>query len=218
MMRFLRVAAVALLGVAGCAPAAPSNGGGPTTAPTIDLTPLPSWHPRSPGVRTGAVVGGNELYLYLWAGGDGDGPAYFESGWLDPSTGEVTDGPAAPATGGTSAAVGTSGFLAIYQAAFVGYPLLEWGALRGTPASIVVEADGRTSQATFSDCSCGQEITFFWLWRQGEPVPTNTPADCGQTMPGPEELYPLITAKAAGGAVLASARLRGPGGGQYCDG
>jgi hypothetical protein len=209
---------VAVVGpVVGCAANGPGSPAGPTTVPTVEVTPQPSFHPVGPGVRTGVVVGDDELVIYFAAGGDGSGPPWLYSTWFNPVTSMFSQWPMRPdgtpvhQLTGTSAVVGARAFQHIEQLAFVGYPLVEWGVIRARPARIVVEADGVSTEATFTPWPVDANVTIFWLRRWGEPNPTDTPAGPGLWLPLPPEYYPLVVAYDAAGRVIDSTRLRDGG-------
>jgi hypothetical protein len=210
------VVSALLAGVVGCSVATTAHGGGgPTSAPTFELTPQASAHAIGPGVRSGVVIGGAELYFYAWSAGS---QTVVDSGWLNPATGSQDAAPGVqPTSVGGPGRGARAPFDWVNEFAYPGYPLLDWGALRGTPGQIVVEADNQRWNATFAGCSCGEDITYFWLQRSGEPGPRPSQPSCGlATLPA--DLYPLLTAYAADGSVMASIRLQTFGEGPYCDG
>ena len=221
------VAAVAtamavLAAVVGCAAETSDRPGGLTPPLTVELTPSPSWHPVGPAVKTGIVVGDAELIIYFWAGGDGTGTPHLEADWLDARTSAVLDRPrdadgmAVEVRGGGSAyGEPDSPFIGIYQIAFVGHPIIEWGAIRGRPARIVIESDGRATEARFTRWPHDEDVTIFWLQRPGDPMPADTPIGNGATRPLPPEYYPLVTAYDDADHVIDSQRIRGIGGGPY---
>jgi hypothetical protein len=196
--------------------------GGPVPAQTFYPSPRPSWHPVGAGVRTGIVVGSTELVVYFWAGGDGHGPPHLESGWIDPTTSAMSDWPLRPDgtpvrdLGGGSAnlreaTASPTAFLGVFQASFEGYPLVEWGVIRARPARIVVEARGGVTEARFTPWPHDEGVTFFWLQRLGEPMPTHTQVGEGTWRPLAPQLYPLVTVYDGLGRVIDSVRIRPPG-------
>jgi hypothetical protein len=204
------VASAVLAGVVGCSVATTVNGGGgPTSAPTFEFAMQPSAQPIGPGVRTGIVIGGAEMYFYSWRGtSGGDSRSVIAYGWLNPTTGTLNAAPTVQPSsiGGPGLAAGKP-FDFASEDAYPNYPLLDFGALRGTPGKIVVEADNQRWNATFTGCSCSEDITYFWLQRPGEPGPRPSLPSCGlATLPA--DLYPLLTAYATDGSVMASIRLQ----------
>lgn len=217
------VTAMALLAIAvGCAAESMDRGGGLTPPLTVELTPSPSWHPVGPAVKTGIVVGDAELVIYFWAGGDGTGTPTLTGGWLDARTSAVLvrprDADGVEVTvrgGGTAYGYSDSPFIGIHQVAFVGHPLIEWGAIRGRPARIVIESDGQATAASFTRWPHDEDVTIFWLQRSGDPMPEDTPIGDGAVRPLPPEYYPLVTAYDDAGEIIDSQRIRGTGGGPH---
>lgn len=157
-------------------------------------------------VPTGIVVDGQELILYFW--GSGSGLPYLDTAWREVSSGRVSDhGPWA----GTSFLDGDDGFVYLYQMVLTDRTLVEFGSFNGAVSKIVCDDHGSVVEARFAQWSRDRSVTIFWLHRRGDPVPENTPAGEGRTVPLAPVRYPLISAYDQAGRVIGATRLRPPG-------
>ncbi|GAA2371416.1 hypothetical protein [Dactylosporangium salmoneum] len=198
-----------LLALSACAGTADgSRPGGPVTPSSIPIDIGPSARVTGNTMPTGIVVDGKELVLFFW--GASDSPVFAQA-VRDTRTGAVSQD-VGMCRGGTGSDLRPP-FLALQQCVATDGSLIEFGAFRGEAARVTSQAEGTTTEASFARWD-QDTVTVFWLRRQGKPAPEDIFfPDRGETSPGPEAQYPLVTVYNAKGKAVASARIR-PGMGQ----
>jgi hypothetical protein len=175
--------------------------GGPVTPSPIAITVNPSALPVGATMPTGITVAGREMILYFW----GNSP-YLAAAWRDVTTGVITD--ELPGSWVVFAESSDPAILRLDQLVAPDRTLVEYGAVRGAVGLIVCEDNGIRVEAQFTPWSEDAAVTVFWLRRQGSPVPHNTPAGPGRTVPLEPERYPLLTVYGTDGRVSATSRIR----------
>lgn len=224
LLAALLVAATAACGDPGQIPHAAGHTDAPTIhVPAVNDGNLNSWaESTGDGVRTGIVVNGLELVLFLWGSFPSGNPA-LDTVWYNDATSEFSGWPILSEEFRSRAGNGEirdTPFIALHQFSFPNDPLVDYGLIRARPARITVEDGGQLFEAWFTSWNHDEEFTLFWVQRPGQPIPDSTPTtdpnrpECTIWAPAEPERYPLVTAYDIAGDVIASARIRPQGGGQ----
>ena len=206
-MRRLAVVLALVLLPTGCAAGVGSDWvGGPVTPSHVPITYWPSAMPVGETMPTGIVITGQEMVLYFW----GANQPYLDVAWRDRATGAVHDAPGAAVR--TTICDASPPWLALYELSSPDGVVVDFGAVRAPVARVADEYKGSTVDAKFTRWTADPSITVFWLRRPGGPMPSNSDLGADRTIPRAPELYPLVTAYADDGHMLASSRVRSLGG------
>src|SRR5262245_50542094 len=155
---------------------------------------------------TGIYLGGQEMVLYFW----GPNQPYLDVAWRDRTSGAVHDQPGLDIL--TTVCGASAPWLAVYELTSPDGIVVDFGAVRASVASISADYKGSTVDAKYARWTADRAVTVFWLRRPGGPMPSNRQLGGDRSVPLAAELYPLLTAYAADGHVLATTRVRSLGG------
>jgi hypothetical protein len=207
MRRFAVVASVLVLGLSGCATGGPSDWvGGPVTPSPVTITYWPSAMPVGETMPTGIDVAGQEMVLYFWNANQ----PYLDVAWRDRASGAVHEQPGLDVLTTTCGA--SPPWLALYELSAPDGQVVDFGAVRAPVARLSDEFRGSTVDAKYARWTADPGVTVFWLRRPGGPMPTDSQLGGDREVPLDPSLYPLVTAYAADGRELTSARVRSLGG------